>query len=96
MEPWKDSCCSRREASAEVGDQDRRHSTCEQIVCSKHCLSLKTFMPKFVAFIVSLGDLISCIRGMSFSVTLAILELISRPLFYCPPPGRWTMSISQR
>ena len=25
MEPWKDSCCSGREASAEVGDQDRRH-----------------------------------------------------------------------
>ena len=23
MEPWKDSCCSMREASAEVGDQDR-------------------------------------------------------------------------
>ena len=33
MEPWKDSCCSRREASAEVGDQDRKHSICEQIVC---------------------------------------------------------------
>ena len=32
MEPWKDSC-SRREASAEVGDQDRRHSISEQIVC---------------------------------------------------------------
>ena len=30
MEPWKDSCCSRREASdpsVEVVDQDRRHST---------------------------------------------------------------------
>ena len=33
MEPWKDSCCSKREASAEVGDQGKRHSTCEQIVC---------------------------------------------------------------
>ena len=33
MESLKDSCCSKKEASAEVGDQDRRHSTCEPIVC---------------------------------------------------------------
>ena len=33
MESWKDSC-SRGEALAKVGDQDRRHSTsAEQIVC---------------------------------------------------------------
>ena len=30
MEPWKDSCCSSGEASAEVGDQDRRRSTCHR------------------------------------------------------------------
>ena len=35
----------------------------------KHCLSLKTFIPNFVAFFVSLGNVISCIRKMSFSVT---------------------------
>ena len=29
---WKDSCCSRRE-TAKLGEQDRRHWTCEQIVC---------------------------------------------------------------
>ena len=28
----------------------------------KHCLSLKTFMSSFVAFFVSLGILMSCIR----------------------------------
>ena len=38
MELWKDSCCSRREASAKLGDQERRHLTCEQIVVLKHCL----------------------------------------------------------
>ena len=32
MEPWKDCCCSRREASAELGNQDRSHWTSEQIV----------------------------------------------------------------
>ena len=32
VEPWKDSCCSMREASVVVGDQDGRHSICEQTV----------------------------------------------------------------
>ena len=41
----------------------------------KHCLSLKTFIPTFVAFFVSLGIVISCIRKMSFSVTSAKREL---------------------
>ena len=36
MEPWKGSCCSRRDASAELGDQDRRHWTCEQVVCQNN------------------------------------------------------------
>ena len=40
----------------------------------KHCLSLKTFIPNFVAFFVSLGIVISCIHKMSFSVTLAKRE----------------------
>ena len=35
----------------------------------KLCLSLKTFIPNFVVFFVSLGIVISCIRKMSFSVT---------------------------
>ena len=35
----------------------------------KHCLSLKTFIPNFVIFLVSLGIVISCVRKMSFSVT---------------------------
>ena len=35
----------------------------------KHCLALKTIIPNFVAFFVSLGIVISCIRKMSFSVT---------------------------
>ena len=35
----------------------------------KHCLSLNTFIPNFVAFLVSLGIVISCIGKMSFSVT---------------------------
>ena len=40
----------------------------------KHCLSPKTFIPTFVAFFVSLGIVISCIRKMSFSVTSAKQE----------------------
>ena len=40
----------------------------------KHCLSLKNFIPNFVAFLVSLGIEISCIRKMSFSVTSAKQE----------------------
>ena len=35
----------------------------------KQCLSLKTFIPNFVAFFVSLRIVISCIHKMSFSVT---------------------------
>ena len=40
----------------------------------KYCLSLKTFTPNFVAFFVSLGIVISCIRKMSSSVTSAKRE----------------------
>ena len=35
----------------------------------KHCFSLKTIIPNLVAFFVSLGIVISCVRKMSFSVT---------------------------
>ena len=66
MEPWKDSCCLRREASAKLGDQERRHSTCKQNCMLKHCLSLKTFIPIFLAFFVSLGIIISCICKIFF------------------------------
>ena len=47
----------------------------------KHCLSLKTFIPNFVAFFVSLAVVISCIRKMSFSVTSAKREF--RPAGHC-------------
>ena len=40
----------------------------------KHCLSLKTLIPNFIAFFLSLGSVISCIRKMSFSVTSAKRE----------------------
>ena len=40
----------------------------------KHCLSLKTFIPNLVAFFVSLGIVISCIRKMSFSIISAKQE----------------------
>ena len=42
----------------------------------KHCLSLKTFIPNFVAFLVSIGIVISCIHKMSFSVTSAKQEFM--------------------
>ena len=48
----------------------------------KHCLSLtKTFIPNFVAFLVLLGIVISCIRKMSFSVTSAKQEFT--PASHC-------------
>ena len=40
----------------------------------KHCSSLKTTIPNSVAFFLSLGIVISCIRKMSFSVTSAKQE----------------------
>ena len=41
----------------------------------KYCLSLKTIIPNFVAFFISLGIVTSFIRKMSFSVTSAKQEL---------------------
>ena len=54
--------------------------------------SLKIFVPNFVAFFVSLGIVISCIRKMSFSVTSAKREFTpaivslstSREVGQCP------------
>ena len=37
----------------------------------KHCLSLKTIIPNFIAYFVSLGIVISCICKMLFSATSA-------------------------
>ena len=37
--------------------------------CVLNCLALKTIVPNFVAFFVSSGIVISCIRKMSFPVT---------------------------
>ena len=58
----------------------------------KHCLPLNSFIPNFVAFFVFF--VLFCIRKMS-SVTSAKGSLC-RPLFHYSPPGRWTLSISQR
>ena len=80
MEPWKTIVVQgeRHQRSLairiEKGCDDRRHWTCEQIVCQKYRLPLKTFIPNFVAFFVLLGIAVSCIRKMSFSVTSAKRE----------------------
>ena len=42
----------------------------------KDFLSLKTFIPNFVAFFVSTGIVISCVYKMSFSVTSAKCPLV--------------------
>ena len=52
----------------------------------KHCVSLKTFIPNFVAFLASLGIVISCIRKMSFSVT-SEKRAFTPALFHYPLPG---------
>ena len=57
---------------------------------SKLCvktLSLKTIIPNFVAFFVSLGIVISCIRKMSFSVTSTKRELYAGHCFIIHLPG---------
>ena len=59
----------------------------------KHCLSLKTFIPNFVAFFVLLEIAISFIRKMSLSVTSAHREF-TPDLFHYPPPGRWTLPLA--
>ena len=43
-------------------------------LCVKDCLSLKTFIPNFVAFFALLEIVIPCIHKMSFSVTSAKRE----------------------
>ena len=55
MEPWKDSCCSRREASAELGDQDRIIDTG---YVSKLCVKTLFLSGNFVAFFAQLGIVI--------------------------------------
>ena len=60
----------------------------------KHRLSLKTFIPNFVAFFVSLAIVISYIRKMSFSVTSAKREFT--PAGHCfiihlPWGGQWAI-----
>ena len=57
----------------------------------KHCLSLKTFIPNFVAFFVSLAIVMSCIRKMLFSVTSAKREFTPAGhcfIIYLPGSGQ--------
>ena len=65
----------RHQRSLAIRTEDTGHA---RKLCVKHCLSLKTIIPNFVAFFVSLGIVISCICKMSFSVTSANPSL-SRP-----------------
>ena len=44
-------------------------------LCIKHCLTLKTFIPNFVASLMLLEIVLSCIHMMSSSVTSAKPEL---------------------
>ena len=53
----------------------------------KHCLSLKTLIPNFVCFFVSLVIVISCIRKMLFSVTSAKPEFTPVHCFIIHLPG---------
>ena len=55
MELWKDSCCSRREPSAKLGNQEqiRREDTRHvSKLCVKTLFISETFIPNFVAFFV--------------------------------------------
>ena len=53
----------------------------------KHCLSLKTVIPNFVAFFVSLAVVISWVRKMSFSVTSAKRGVYAGHCFIIHLPG---------
>ena len=85
MEPWKDSCCSRRERlekhqqNLSIRTEDTGHVS---KLCVKTFFFLENFIPKFVAFFVPLGIVIFCIHKMSFlgsfgktEFTLAIVSL---------------------
>ena len=48
----------------------------------KHCLSLKTFIPNFLAFFILLAVVLSCIGKMSFSVTSAKQEFMPAGLCF--------------
>ena len=56
----------------------------------KHCLSLKTFIPNFVAFFVSLGIVLYCKFAIMQDVVLGHFGktgvYAGRPLFQYPPP----------
>ena len=78
---WKDSCCSRREAISEAWQSGQKILDMWANCVLKHCLSLKTIIPNFVAFFVTLGIVISCIRKLSFSVTSAKREFM--PAGHC-------------
>ena len=60
-------------------------------LCVKDCLSLKTFIPNFVAFFALLEIVIPCIRK-SRSRSLRPNGSLRRPLFHYPPAGRWILS----
>ena len=61
----------RHQRSLAIRTEDTGHVS---KLCVKTLLSLKTFIPNFVIFLVSLGIVISCIRKISFSVTSAKRE----------------------
>ena len=58
----------RHQRSLAIRTEDTGHGN---KLCVKTLLSLKTIISNFVAFFVSLGIVMSCIRKMSFSVTSA-------------------------
>ena len=54
-------------------------------LCVKHCLSLKTFIFNFVAFFVSLGTAISCIRKLTCTNFPYIFYKFTHFRFSCSP-----------
>ena len=85
VEPWKDSFKERGISKAWRSGEKTLDIWANCVL--KHCLSLKTFIPNFVAFFVSLGIVISCIHKMSFSVTLAKREFMGHCFIIHLPGG---------
>ena len=98
MEPLKDSCCSRvQERSISRTWRSGQKTLDIRANCVlKHCFSLETFIPKFVAFFVPLGTVIFFAFVRCRSRSLRQNGSLRRLLFHYPPPRRWTLSISQR
>ena len=103
MEPWKDSRCASREAPARAWRSGSRKALRAEDtghvskLYVKILFTFENFHSCFHSFLCIVWNLI--ILHSQSDVVLGHFGKngsLRRPLFHYPPPGRWTLSISQR